>query len=310
MLMTGLLKRLLLGIMIISSAFVLSAETATKGKVNGAVVLQTDFGEKDGAVSAMRGVAYGEDRNLKIYDLTHEIPAYSIWDAAYRLYQTAEYWPTGTVFVSVVDPGVGTDRKSVVLKTKTGHYFVTPDNGTLTLIAEKMGIEEIREIDEAVNRRKDSEKSYTFHGRDVYVYTAAKLAGGKITFEQVGKKLSNKVVEIPYQKALVEKEVIFGNIPSLDVQYGNVWTNIGRETVKSFNFKKGDILNVEILNKGKVVYKGDIPFANSFGDVPDGKPLAYFNSLDNISFALNMDNFAEKYKISYGGDWTVKIVKK
>ncbi len=308
------MKRLLKGLFItglfVLSAAVITAEASEKGKVNGAIVLQTDFGERDGAVSAMRGVAFGEDRNLKVFDLTHEIPAYSIWDAAYRLYQTAEYWPSGTVFVSVVDPGVGTDRKSIVLKTRTGHYFVTPDNGTLTLVAEKMGIEEIREIDEAVNRRKNSEKSYTFHGRDVYVYTAAKLAGGKITFEEVGKKLPSKVVEIPYQKAKVEKNVIYGNIPSLDIQYGNVWTNIGRETVKSFNLKKGDKLDVEISEKGKIVYKGEIPFANSFGDVPDGMPLAYFNSLDNISFALNMDNFSEKHKISYGGEWTVKIVKK
>ena len=139
---------------------------------NKIVVFQSDFGLKDGAVSAMKGVANGVSTNLKLYDLTHEIPAYNIWEAAYRLEQTVRYWPAGTVFVSVVDPGVGTERKSVVLKTKSGHYIVTPDNGTLTLIAESLGIAELRQIDEAVNRRKDSQKSYTFHGRDVYAYTA------------------------------------------------------------------------------------------------------------------------------------------
>lgn len=301
------LNKLLLTVIFL---FLINIAIAANVKTNGAVVLQTDFGEKDGAVSAMRGVAFGVDNNVKIFDLTHEIPAYSIWDATYRLYQTAEYWPSGTVFVSVVDPGVGTDRKSVVLKTKSGHYFVTPDNGTLTLIAEKLGIDEIREIDEAVNRRKNSEKSYTFHGRDVYVYTAARLATGKITFEQVGKKLPDKVVEIPYQKATINGKTVSGNIPMLDVQYGNVWTNINRDTVKSLNLKKGDILTVEIFNNGKSVYKKDIPFVNSFGDVADGEPLVYFNSLDNISFALNMDNFAQKNKIGYGGEWTVKILKK
>ena len=301
------LNKLLLTVIFL---FSINIAIAANVKTNGAIVLQTDFGEKDGAVSAMRGVAFGVDNNIKIFDLTHEIPAYSIWDATYRLYQTAEYWPSGTVFVSVVDPGVGTDRKSVVLKTKSGHYFVTPDNGTLTLIAEKLGIDEIREIDEAVNRRKNSEKSYTFHGRDVYVYTAARLAAGKITFEQVGKKLPDKVVEIPYQKATINGKTVSGNIPMLDVQYGNVWTNINRDTVKSLNLKKGDILTVEIFSNGKSVYKKDIPFANSFGDVADGEPLVYFNSLDNISFALNMDNFAQKNKIGYGGEWTVKILKK
>lgn len=301
------LNKLLLTVIFL---FSINIAIAANVKTSGAVVLQTDFGEKDGAVSAMRGVAFGVDNNIKIFDLTHEIPAYSIWDATYRLYQTAEYWPSGTVFVSVVDPGVGTDRKSVVLKTKSGHYFVTPDNGTLTLIAEKLGIDEIREIDEAVNRRKNSEKSYTFHGRDVYVYTAARLATGKITFEQVGKKLPDKVVEIPYQKATINGKTVSGNIPMLDVQYGNVWTNINRDTVKSLNLKKGDILTVEIFSNGKLVYKKDIPFVNSFGDVADGEPLVYFNSLDNISFALNMDNFAQKNKIGYGGEWTVKILKK
>ncbi|HEY0612495.1 MAG TPA: SAM-dependent chlorinase/fluorinase, partial [Chitinophaga sp.] len=95
---------------------------------NKIVVFQSDFGLKDGAVSAMKGVANGVSPELKLYDVTHEIPAYNIWEAAYRLEQTVPYWPAGTVFVSVVDPGVGTERKSVVLKTKAGHYIVTPDN--------------------------------------------------------------------------------------------------------------------------------------------------------------------------------------
>ena len=171
---------------------------------NKIVVFQSDFGLKDGAVSAMKGVAMGVSSDLKLFDLTHEIPAYNIWEAAYRLEQTVPYWPAGTVFVSVVDPGVGTNRKSVVLKTKTGHFIVTPDNGTLTLIAASQGIAELRQIDEVVNRRKNSQESYTFHGRDVYAYTAARLAAGVISFEQVGMKLPDQVVQIPYQQALKE----------------------------------------------------------------------------------------------------------
>src|SRR5258705_10171618 len=98
------------------------------------VVFQSDFGLKDGAVSAMKGVSMGVSTDLKLFDLTHEIPAYNIWEASYRLFQTAKYWPKGTVFVSVIDPGVGSARKSVVLKTKSGHFFVGPDNGQLTLV--------------------------------------------------------------------------------------------------------------------------------------------------------------------------------
>src|SRR5215467_14775037 len=193
---------------------------------NKIVVFQSDFGLKDGAVSAMKGVAMGVSPDLKLFDLTHEIPAYNIWEAAYRLQQTVPYWPVGTVFVSVIDPGVGTSRKSVVMKTNTGQFIVTPDNGTLTLIAESLGIAEIREIDEAVNRRKDSQKSYTFHGRDVYAFTGARLAAGVISFEEVGHRLPDSVVSIPYQHPILQGDSINANIPILDVQYGNIWTNI------------------------------------------------------------------------------------
>src|SRR5215467_4136181 len=182
---------------------------------NKIVVFQTDFGLKDGAVSAMKGVAMGVSQDLKLFDLTHEIPAYNIWEAAYRLQQTAQYWPAGTVFVSVVDPGVGSTRKSVVLKTKSGYFIVTPDNGTLTLVAQSLGIAELREIDEKVNRRKGSEGSYTFHGRDVYAYTAARLAAGVISFEQVGPLLPAEVVNIPFQKAKLEGNRIKGTIAIL-----------------------------------------------------------------------------------------------
>src|ERR1700742_1073279 len=133
--------------------------TAGEGRAqNKMVVYQSDFGLKDGAVSEMKGIAMGVSPELRLFDLTHEIPAYNIWEAAYRLQQTVPYWPAGTVFVSVVGQGVGTVRKSVVLKTKTGQFIVTPDNGTLPLIAESLVIAEIREIDESVNRRVDSKK--------------------------------------------------------------------------------------------------------------------------------------------------------
>ena len=276
---------------------------------NKIVVFQSDFGLKDGAVSAMKGVAMGVDSSLKLFDLTHEIPAYNIWEAAYRLEQTVQYWPTGTVFVSVVDPGVGTDRKSVVLKTKAGHFIVTPDNGTLTLIAQSEGIAAKREIDEAVNRRKGSEKSYTFHGRDVYAYTAARLAAGVINFEQVGKLLPNEVVNIPYQKATIENNKAKGTIAILDIQYGNIWTNIPADIFKQLNAKVGDNLHVIIWQNKIKKYEGTMPYAETFGTVAKGKPLLYLNSLLQVSFALNMGSFSAVHKIYSGSDWTVEVKK-
>jgi S-adenosylmethionine hydrolase len=285
----------------------LSANTAAAQ--NGIVVFQTDFGNKDGAVSAMKGVASTVDPSLKLYDLTHDIPAYNIWEAAYRLDQTVTYWPAGTVFVSVVDPGVGTQRRSVVVKTKSGHYIVTPDNGTLTLIALSLGIDSIREIDEVTNRRKNSEASYTFHGRDVYAFTAARLASHKINYEQVGKISTAPVISLPFQKAAIVGNQLKGTIDILDIQYGNVWTNIDQENWKKFTalaHSKNEILLLIFKGK-KLVYTGAMPFENTFGGVAVGKPLAYLNSLMNLSFALNQGSFSEKYHVYAGSDWTVAV---
>lgn len=295
-------KRLLQFFCTLLISFAISAQ-------NKIVVFQSDFGLKDGAVSAMKGVAMGVDTSLKLFDLTHEIPAYNIWEAAYRLEQTVQYWPAGTVFVSIVDPGVGTNRKSVVLKTNSGHFIVTPDNGTLTLIAASEGIAAIREIDEVVNRRKNSEKSYTFHGRDVYAYTAARLAAGVITFEQVGKPLPAEVVNIPHQKAMLEGNTIKGTIAILDVQYGNIWTNIPAELFNKLNARVGDKLHVVIYQNKIKKYEGVMPYSETFGGVAKGKPLLYLNSLLQVSFALNMANFSAKHKVYSGSEWRVELSK-
>ena len=108
--------------------------------MSSAIVFQSDFGLSDGAVAAMHGVAFSEDSSMKIFDLTHDIPQYNIWEASYRLIQTVEYWPKESVFVSVVDPGVGSDRRSVAVKTVSGQYVITPDNGTLTHIKKMLGL--------------------------------------------------------------------------------------------------------------------------------------------------------------------------
>lgn len=272
-----------------------------------AVVFITDFGLKDGAVSAMKGVAISEDPDLNLFDLTHDIPPYNIWEAAYRLEQTARYWPEGTVFVSVVDPGVGTARKSVVMLSRTGHYFVTPDNGTLTLVSRSLGIREVREINEAVNRRRNSDSSYTFHGRDVYAYTAARLAAGKITFEEVGDLLPDTVVTISFEEARLEGDSITGGIPILDVGYGNVWTNIPDSLIRRLGIRQDSRLAVVISERKRVIFNGEILFMNTFGDVPVDSILAYSNSLQHLSFGVNQGNFSDKTKVKSGPEWKVSI---
>lgn len=271
------------------------------------LVLQSDFGILDAAVASMKGVAVGVSADLDIYDLTHDVPAFNIWEASLRLAQVAEYWPAGTVFVSVVDPGVGTERKSVVLRTKSDHYFVSPDNGSLTAVAELLGVWAVREIDEAVNRLANSEKSYTFHGRDVYAYTGARLAAGVIDFSEVGQLLPAKVLEIPYQKATVVNGTILGNIEILDPQFGNIWTNIDRDVFGQLNAKPGDLLHIEIRDGEMSVHTQRLPYYRSFGRVPKGEPLLYLNSLNDVALALNQGNYASTFNIQAGPNWSISI---
>jgi len=274
-----------------------------------ALVFQSDFGLADGAVASMHGVARGVDPDLCIEDLTHDIPPFDVWAAAYRLHMTAGYWPPGTVFVSVVDPGVGTARRSVVLWTASGHYFVSPDNGTLTLVADALGIRGLREIDEARGRLPGSLGSHTFHGRDVYAYTGARLASGAARFEDVGPELPARVVRIDFPEASFREGSVVGGVPVLDVRFGNVWTNVDRATFGRLGAEVGGELLVEIARDGTTAFAGRMPLVDTFADVAPGALLAYFNSLGNLAFALNRESFAARHGIGAGADWRV-IVRK
>jgi S-adenosylmethionine hydrolase len=304
------LRRLLRATFLGASLALAVASPAHAADGKHALVLMTDFGTGDGAVSAMHGVAFGVDPSLSVSDLTHEIPDYDIWLGAYRLYQAANYWPTGSVFVSVIDPGVGTERKSVVLKTREGRYFVGPNNGLFTLIAERDGVAGLREIDEKVNRLAGSGESYTFHGRDVYAYVGARLASGAISYEQVGPVLpAESVVKIPYQKAARSGNVIKGIIPVLDVKYGNVWTNIPKSLFEELKIGLHDQVRVRILHNGKQVDQVVAPFEHTFGGVAKGKPLVYLNSLLEVALAISQGNYAAKHHIESGVDWEVEVSK-
>ncbi|WP_102273099.1 SAM hydrolase/SAM-dependent halogenase family protein [Cytobacillus massiliigabonensis] len=278
--------------------------------MNNFLVLQSDFGTGDGAVSAMYGVALSVDPSVRVFDLTHDIPQYNIWEGAYRLYQTISYWPEGTVFVSVVDPGVGSERRSIVAKTETNQYIVTPDNGTLTQIKKHIGIVEARVIDENVNRLPKSGESYTFHGRDVYAFTGARLSSGIIPFEQVGPEIDvGSIIELPLTEAGLNNRKITGNIDILDIRFGNLWTNIDRELFKLLEIEYGDSFEVKIENETRQVYKNIMTFGRSFADSHLGEPLLYVNSLDKIGVALNQGSFAKAYHVQSGANWKISIQK-
>lgn len=275
---------------------------------NNLLVLQSDFGLVDGAVSAMIGVALQEEPTLGVHHLTHDITPYNIFEASYRLFQTIEYWPEGTTFVSVVDPGVGSKRKSVVALTSANQYIVTPDNGTLSYIKKHVGIVAVREISEVANRRANTEHSYTFHGRDVYAYTGAKLASGHISFEEVGPELSvDHIVELPVVETVVEENLVRGAVDILDVRFGSLWTSITREEFYSLTPDFGQRFEVTIYNNDMLVYQNQVTYGKSFADVRIGQPILYINSLYRVGLAINQGSFAKAYNVGVGPQWHIEI---
>ena len=277
---------------------------------NNLLVLQSDFGLVDGAVAAMVGVAKVEAPHLDIHNLTHEITPYNIFEGGYRLFQTVGYWPEGTTFVSVVDPGVGSSRKSVVALTEANQYIVTPDNGTLSFIKKHIGIKAVREISEVVNRRQNTEHSYTFHGRDVYAYTGAKLASGHISFEEVGPELAvEEIVELPVVETVIEKDLVRGAIDILDVRFGSLWTSITREEFNTLQPAFNDRLEVTIYHNDMLVYQNQVTYGKSFADVRIGQPILYINSVYRVGLAINQGSFAKAYNVGVGQNWSIEIKK-
>ena len=269
----------------------------------GPLVLQTDFGLEDHAVAAMRGVARRVAPGLVVDDLTHEIPAFDIWQAAYRLHAVVDYWPSDTVFVSVVDPGVGSERESVVARLANGQLVVTPNNGTLTLVHDGVGVIAVRRIDESKHRLPGSERSHTFHGRDLYAHVGALLASGKLRFEEAGE--ATLAVRLDYQRPTVEARRMVGNIPVLDVHFGNVWTNLPADWQA---LALGARYRVTITDPdGALRFADDVPFARTFADVGLGEAVLYVNSVGRMAVALNQASFAEHFGVASGPGWRVVV---
>lgn len=276
------------------------------------LVFQTDFTYKESAVCAMYGVVKSVDRELEIMDATHEIPQYDIWSASYRLYQPMRFWPEGTIFVSVVDPGVGTPRRGCVARTADGYFVVTPDNGTLTHVEARVGIREVREIDQRVNRLrgKGTEDTSVFHGRDVFGYCAARLASGIITYEGVGPAYPvEEIVTFALQKPVLQNGKVHGIFEIGDPNFGNLWTNIPFDLFTEAGFTYGDSLRLTVWNSGKVMFQERLPFQSSFGFAPKGEVVIYNNELMMVSVAVNQGSFSKRYDLGFGSDWEIEFEK-
>ena len=274
------------------------------------MVFQTDFGYKDSTVAAMYGVVKRVNRSLEIIDSTHELPQFDIWSASYRLWQAMRFWPEGTVFVSVVDPGVGTARKACAALTEDGYYIVTPDNGTLTHVLKEHGIREVRQIDETVNRLHDAgtDETSVFHGRDLFGYCAAKLAANIITFEEVGPAYSvNEIVELPMDTPDYEEGCIRGVIEIDDPNFGNLFTNIDTANALECGFRYGEHVLVTIQHGEDTVFERKLLFAKTFGEVEEGSPVLYNNERMKLSLAVSCGSFVQAFQIGFGSDWKITL---
>jgi hypothetical protein len=253
------------------------------------VVFMTDFGIVDDSVALCKGVMYGIAPNLRIVDLTHQVTAFSIADGARFLFGAAPYFPSGTVFVGVVDPTVGSTRKAIVVKTKRGQFFVVPDNGLITMVAERDGVEGIREIAN-LDWMIGAKISSTFHGRDIFSPVGAHLARGD-DWTQVGPELKD-YVRLDLHAAKLDDRGLTGEVIALDGPFGNIVTNISADEFMKLGYQRGDSLKVTIAGR-----EIEMPFVKTFSDVPLKKPLLFIDSRGRASFALNQSSFAAAYNV-------------
>ena len=277
------------------------------------IVWQTDFSLDWPFVSTMKGVCKQVDPTLECIDSSHTIEKFNVLEASQQLNYIEEFWPKGTVFVSVVDPGVGTERKASVALLKDGNYVVTPDNGTLTHMYYNVGIKAIREIDETVNRYKGTENVSVFHGRDLFAYTAAKLASGQITFEEVGKEYSVEdivLLDYEYLQAKVENEHVQGIVSNVSDPFGSIVFNVLTDDFNKVGYHEGDIVHITLSNEEGQYFEEDVPYARSFGFVEVGEPVIFNSSSNYISIGLNQGSFKDKYHVKAGMAWKVTMTKK
>jgi len=266
-----------------------SASDSTSGKSVPTIVFMTDFGTVDDSVAICKGVMYSIAPEVRIVDLTHQVTPFSILDGARFLYGTTSYYAPGTIFVVVVDPTVGSTRKAVVVKSKRGQYFVLPDNGLMTLVQDRDGIESAREI---TNRdwMIGAALSSTFHGRDIFSPVGAHLVRGD-DWTGVGPELDvSKLVRLDIAPARLDEHGLRGEVIATDGPFGNLFTNISGDDFLKLGYARGRAVHVT-LGKNAM----DIPFVRTFSDVPLNAPLLYIDSRGHLGLAVNQGSFAATY---------------
>jgi S-adenosylmethionine hydrolase len=255
------------------------------------IVFMTDFGTDNDAVSICKGVILGVDPDVRIIDLTHQVTPYSILEGARFLYGTTPYYPAGTIFEVVVDPTVGSSRKAVVVKSKRGQYFVLPDNGLMTMVEDRDGLQGAREItnpDWMIGQKLSS----TFHGRDIFSPAAAHLARGDDWTQAGPEVFVDKLVRLNIPTAVLSTAGFQGMIVGVDRPFGSLISNIDGEDFLKLGYAHGDQVHLTLGGKPIV-----LPFVKTFSDVAVGKPLLYIDSRGHVAIAINQGNYSATHHV-------------
>jgi S-adenosylmethionine hydrolase len=277
-----------------------STSTLSPSGARPTIVFMTDFGTANDAVAICKAVIVGIAPDARIMDITHQVTPYSIEEGSRFLEAVSPYYLAGTVFVAVVDPGVGTSRKAIIVKSKKAQFFVLPDNGLITPVIDRDGLDSAREITNP-NWMIQSAISSTFHGRDIFSPAAAHLAAGW-DYNLVGPEVPQLVRLTPKTSTTTDKG-ISGDIIGLDDPFGSLLTDIPGDEFKQLGYNLGDKLRIEI-NKKSVT----LPYVKTFMDTSVGDPLLFVDSRGRVSIAVNQGNYSKKFNVEPPG--TIFIPRK
>jgi S-adenosylmethionine hydrolase len=265
------------------------------------IALLTDFGYRNEAVGICHGAILAINSDLVVVDYCHEVDPYNIRKAALILKRSASF-PKGTIFVGVVDPGVGTTRAAIAIRTQHDRFYIAPNNGLLSEVIREQGITSTWQLD--AKRINPDWSPGTFDGRDLFCPAAAILADASGDLERIGHPLDpHEILMLPESKAqvLVEKGEIIGHYLVTDEPYGNIWTDITPANLTQIGLSLGAQVEVQAGNHHTV-----LPLVVSFGHVSPGAPLAYLGSGDTLALAINMGDLRKEWALQEGAEIRIR----
>jgi len=281
-------------ILLIFTVIFISSNSFSQGdfKPNGIIALLSDYGTKDFYVGAFKGSILKVNSDAKLIDITHDVIPFDVREGMFALLLASQEFPQGTIFIASVDPEVGTGSRAIMVETKDQKVFVAPDNGILTLVMNKYGVKQIREVtNQNLFRREGVSRS--FGGRDVYGPVAAAFSKG-VSLQECGKEIQDYEI-IPVKTPEIKDKKIIGEVIFID-KYGNIQVNFGSYFLKSIGISLGDKVKIKIRNRN-----ANTTYSSTYGYVDEGSFVVFEASTDFIEIARN-EGSAEKYFNAKLGD--------